>query len=65
MKSEDEVEINIGHGVSRKYWMEERGFSLKDYKQIIRNCIAGNFGSCEACMGNIQCEIRVKGKYTI
>lgn len=63
MKSEDEVKANVGYGVSRKYWMEKRGFSQKEYEQVIRNCTAGNFGFCESCMGDMECEIGVKGKY--
>lgn len=65
MKSADEVKINVGYEVSKKYWMEERGFSLLEYKKVIRQCTAGNFGFCESCMGNMECEIGVKGEYDL
>lgn len=63
MKDEDEVRKNVGFGVSKIYWMKERGFSQKEYEQVIRNCTASNFGFCESCMGNMECEIGVKGEY--
>lgn len=63
MKSADEVKENVDRGVAKTYWMEERGFSLLEYKKVIRQCTAGNFGFCESCMGNMDCEIGVKGKY--
>jgi hypothetical protein len=43
--------------------MEERGFSHKEYKKVIQQCAAGNFGFCESCMGNMECEVGVKGEY--
>lgn len=63
MKDEDEVKKNIGYGVAKTYWKEKKGFSHEDYKQVIRNCTADNFGFCESCMGNIECETAVKGEY--
>lgn len=63
MKSENEVKTNVDYEVAKTYWMTERGFSQKEYEKVIRNCTAGNFGFCESCMGNMECEIAVKEKY--
>lgn len=65
MKSEDEVKKNVDYGVEKTYWMKERGFSREEYIQVIRNCTAGNFGFCKSCMGSMECEIGVKGKYDL
>lgn len=61
MKSDYEVELT--DGVCEDYWLIQRGFTRFEYKQVRRNCTAGNFGFCESCMGKIHCEDVVKRRY--
>ena len=65
MQSESEVKLNIDWEISKKYWMNERHFTQKEYEQVIRNCPQDNFGSCESCMGYMRCEIKIKGTFII